>query len=132
MITLYPLLALLFSFTGIIFGLILSLIAPEEIVPGKRYLLFLKYILFFAIFVVGNYSFLLIGDYYFGLIFSIIIPVLFILTYVKLPFIEYGNYVVFSIMFLVEVNFELSLILASLIFLYGFPTGTLLRKIYAP
>jgi len=132
MITLYPLLALLFSFTGIIFGLILSLIAPEEIVPGKRYLLFLKYILFFAIFVVGNYSFLLIGDYYFGLIFSIIIPVLFILTYVKLPFIEYGNYVVFSIMFLVEVNFELSLILASLVFLYGFPTGTLLRKIYTP
>ena len=132
MITLYPLLALLFSFTGIIFGLILSLIAPEEIVPGKRYLLFLKYILFFAIFVVGNYSFLLIGDYYFGLIFSIIIPVLFILTYVKLPFIEYGNYVVFSIMFLVEVNFELSLILASLVFLYGFPTGTLLRKIYIP
>ena len=128
---LYFILALLFSFTGIPLGFILSLIAPEEIIPGKKYLLFLKYLLFFGIFAAGNYSFLSKGDYLFGLIFSVIMLLSFLLAYIKTKFIELGNYLVFILLFLTETNKDIALILLSLIFLYGFPAGTLIRKIYS-
>ena len=40
---------LLISFTGFIFGLLLTFIAPEELKPGKKYFLLIKEILFFLI-----------------------------------------------------------------------------------
>ncbi len=83
-------LEILFSLSGFVFGVVLALIAPEELKPGKKYFKFIRNVLFVLI---TGFVIILIVDKFYSLF-----------------------------------NFESSLLLlASLIFLYGLPAGTLFR-----
>ena len=117
-------LELIFSLTGVIFGIILANIAPEEILPGKKYFLWLKRILLFSIFLFIGYNIFLVEKYLL-LILLLLLLILFILE-LKLEsnYYEIGYYFIFILAYV----FLSSTILAVLIFLYGLPTGTLLFK----
>ena len=124
-------LILLFSLTGIIFGLILALIAPEELRAGKKYFLLLKKIIFIIIFFLINYYLYLAENYYVLIPFTILGIVLFIIEFMQIkPIYELSNYLIFVIPYFFVTNNKFHLLLAGLIFLYGLPTGTLLRKTF--
>ena len=124
-------LILLFSLTGIIFGLILALIAPEELRAGKKYFLLLKKIIFIVIFFLINYYLYLAENYYVLIPFTILGIVLFIIEFMQIkPIYELSNYLIFVIPYFFVTNNKFHLLLATLIFLYGLPTGTLLRKTF--
>tara|TARA_Y100000310_G_C20058893_1_gene524043 strand:+ start:79 stop:438 length:360 start_codon:yes stop_codon:yes gene_type:complete len=115
-------LELLFALTGIVFGIILANISPEEILPGKKYFLWLKRILLLGI---------LILMVYFSLnnLFILIIPGLLIITFiinlkVNSNYLEIAYYSLFIIFYL----FSNQIILSILFFIYGLPTGTLLFR----
>ena len=124
-------LVLLFSLTGIIFGLILAFIAPEELKIGKKYFLLLKRIIFVLIFFLINYYLYLAENYYLLIPFTILAVVLFIIGFVqKKPIYELFNYLIFVVPYFFVTDNQFKLLLATLIFLYGLPTGTLLRKTF--
>ena len=124
-------LVLLFSLTGIIFGLILAFIAPEELKIGKKYFLLLKRIIFVLIFFLINYYLYLAENYYLLIPFTILAVVLFIIGFVqKKPIYELFNYLNFVVPYFFVTDNQFKLLLATLIFLYGLPTGTLLRKTF--
>ena len=124
-------LVLLFSLTGIIFGLILALIAPEELKAGKKHFILLKRTIFVIIFFLVNYYLYLAENYYLLIPFTILAIVLFIVEFVqKKPIYELFNYLIFVVPYFFNVEKRFQLLLATLIFLYGLPTGTLLRKAF--
>ena len=124
-------LVLLFSLTGTIFGLILALIAPEELNPGKKYFILLKRTIFAIIFFLVNYYLYLAKNYYLLIPFTILAIVLFIIEFVqKKPIYELFNYLIFVIPYFFVMDNQFHLLLAGLIFIYGLPTGTLLRKAF--
>ena len=115
-------LELLFALTGIIFGVVLAYISPEEVMPGKKYFFWLKKLLFIGILITIIY-------YSFNDLLLLIIPVLIVLISVfnlkfKRNYFELGYYVLFSIFYLLVSP----VLLAVLIFIYGLPTGTLLLR----
>lgn len=123
-------LILLFSLTGILFGLMLALISPEELKKGKKYFLWTKKIIYILIFFVVNYYLYLAKNYYVLVPFTILAIVLFVVKLsIKKNIYEIFNYVVFIIPYFVIVEKNFHLLLAALIFLYGLPTGTLFKKI---
>lgn len=106
--------------SGLIIGFILSVIAKEELKPGKRYFLPLKTVLFFAVILITSF-------YYFNINFLIS---LFVLLLSSVFFIERLQivlmYLSFSIIYIVSyTNDGLHIIISSLIFFAGFPIGTL-------
>jgi len=114
---------LLFALTGVGFGALLSYIAPEELSLGKKYFIFLRNVLFFSITLF--ISFLLFEiNLLFAISFLLIMIALFLLK-VKLGnhLLEIPSYAIFILSYFFIDNF--SLILVTLIFLYGFPVGTL-------
>ncbi len=151
---------LLFSLTGFIFGIILSLIAPEELKPGKKYFLLIKRILFLLLFFTINFFFYQHNQYFYLIPFTIIALVLFTIELKlaseseKLPkeglenlkdsqkglensknsqsdksvYYEIPNYLIFIIPYFLISNQTFHILLPSLIFLYGLPAGTLIRK----
>ncbi|MBT4804748.1 hypothetical protein HON71_01105 [Candidatus Woesearchaeota archaeon] len=124
-------LVLLFSLTGTIFGLILALIAPEELKAGKKYFILLKRTIFAIIFFLVNYYLYLAKNYYLLIPFTILAIVLFIIEFVqKKPIYELFNYLIFVIPYFFVMDNQFHLLLAGLIFIYGLPTGTLLRKAF--
>ena len=119
-------LILIVSFAGLICGYILALIAPEELRAGKEYLRWGRRIIFVLLFFVFNY-FLYLSNYYLIIPFTIIAVVLFSLEFVKTKRIyELFNYLLFAVFYFLVAE---KTIIAGLIFLYGLPVGTLLRRI---
>lgn len=124
------LLSLLLGLTGILAGLALSFIAPEEIKPGWDYFKISKLTLFVILVAVISYS-LWSRKFLVGLgIFVIIAVTLFIINLkFKYKWIEILNYALFIIAYFFQSEPSQPLI-ASLLFLYGLPSGTLLRNIH--
>tara|TARA_Y100000310_G_C20152215_1_gene565301 strand:- start:23 stop:382 length:360 start_codon:yes stop_codon:yes gene_type:complete len=115
-------LELIFALTGIVFGIILANIAPEEILPGEKYFLWLKRIIFIGLLITMIY-------YSFNELLFLMIPLLMILVFAlnlkfENDYFELGYYSLFIVFYLLTTP----VILAILIFLYGLPTGTLLMR----
>ena len=142
-------LELLFALTGIIFGVILAYITPEEVHPGEKYLLWLKRIILLTIIGVTGYFFWFrfeqVTDYLSGYINSsqlvnqliyLFLPLLLMVIFLlslkfKSKYLEIVNYLLFVIIFLLLTNSVLAgTVLAFLVFIYGLPAGTLLVKDY--
>lgn len=115
-------------FLGLIIGIILAYIAPEELKAGKKYFILLQNILLALI------LFLLLFFYKFNSRWSLVISlVLFLSLYFYLnknQKIKYIDYAFLGIVFyLSSKNINLFLLESSLIFIYGLPTGSLLTNI---
>ena len=118
------LLAPIIAFLGLPFGLFLSFLSPEEMKPGKRYFeliqnLLLVFILFF------------IFDYYLlPLMISIIITITVFLGvfYWKNKYKSIIIYLILAVfLYLSYKDPTLFALESSLIFMYGFPTGSLIK-----
>lgn len=122
------LLMLLIGYSGILFGIALSYIAPEELFSGKRYFMLLRMVLYLILNIIIIYFSWSMNDL-FGILILLILIAGSIFVY-KLPHKSYswwGLYLIFTLCyFLIPIpNFQ---ILATIItFLYGLPLGTLLR-----
>ena len=112
------------SLSGVLAGVALSYIAREELSSGKKYFLYLRYGLFVVISVTILYS--LFFQFKFLMpIFFIFLVLLFI---VDLKFSSKIGYLFHYLAFLAGYFLlEDEFLIAALIFLYGFPVGTLLR-----
>lgn len=116
---------LLISLTGLLFGYILTYIAPEELKPGKKYFIWMKRVIFVVIVALVAYQ--LLSQWLWGISFLIIGILLFVINLKKYNlFLEIFNYLLFIIPYFF---IDEKLILASLIFLYGLPAGTSLRTL---
>ncbi len=152
MALLTELLMILISLTGLLFGLLLAYISPEELKPGKKYFLLLKQVLFVLASLLILYYFYLLNSFIYLLLFLILAVVLFILGLkrgefycrilacsklgwlstspiltLKNKFFSLLPYLLFLPSYFLIQNPTFRLILLSLIFLYGFPVGSLLR-----
>jgi hypothetical protein len=114
-------LLILLSLGGFFVGYALRLIAPEELKPGKRYFHWVKYALAILVLVYG--SFLLVGSPFIFVFFIIAsLVLLYLLPRKKSKWLEIAIYIAFLLPFLLPTSLTLY---ASLLFLYGLPTGTL-------
>ena len=87
--------------------------------------------IFAIIFFLVNYYLYLAKNYYLLIPFTILAIVLFIIEFVqKKPIYELFNYLIFVIPYFFVMDNQFHLLLAGLIFIYGLPTGTLLRKAF--
>ncbi|MBW3015889.1 hypothetical protein KY330_05695 [Candidatus Woesearchaeota archaeon] len=107
-------------FASVFLGHLLAIIAKEEIKHGVKYFKMLQKILFLAIVITTVY-------FYFEekliLILSLILLAVFFYLR-KRPYYDILSYVLFS--FFYFVSYEKTLIIPSLMFIYGLPTGSLL------
>lgn len=111
------------SFLGIIAGIALAKISPEELKPGEKHFKILKIVLlaliiFFSLIIFSIQSNLLL--------LSIITCYIIIKKYkdVHLSF----DYILFAMILASMTNIDHLHVTSSLIFLYGLPAGTLLVK----
>ena len=117
----YTLIAAVVSI-GLILGRVLAWIAKEEIRPGKNYFLILQKALFCAAVILlmflnrTNVHYMWIGAL-----------VIFVYLYYYKKISSEIVYGVLGLVFYLSVKTEYFLIASSLIFLYGLPTGTLLK-----
>ena len=120
---LYPIAA----FMGVGVGIALSYIAPEELVAGRAYIESARKALFFFLLVSVAYG--LKTKTWFFVIFSVLGLFLLVVN-IRWPrlWMEMVNYLL--ILFFSILITEQRLLGASLLFLYGFPAGTLLRMAY--
>ena len=117
---------ILIAYTGLIFGFILSIISPEELKPGKKYFLTFKNLMFGSFLIATVVLFSLQNDYAYIILFGFFtIPFLYLKAKVNSNYKEIGMYALFTIPVFFVTNHQL--ILLTIIFLYGLPTGTLLR-----
>ena len=107
-------LALLISFSGVFIGRLLKDIAKEEVKEGKSNLTLLQSIIFIIILVWFFYSIQV------SILYKIALAILFVVIIYLLK----NNYAILGVMFGLLPNFGLS----TLIFLYGFPTGSLMSE----
>lgn len=124
---------LLLSLTGIVIGVILAKIAAEELKLGDKYFEIIRRALFVILFLVINYYFLMEKMIVHLIIFALLMILLFAANLffvshrkVKKQYLEAANYLVFIIPYLLIGDSAFQLLIVSLIFLYGFPVGTLL------
>ena len=116
----------LISFFGLILGIILVLIAPEEQKTGKKYFILLQD-LFFILSITLFLSFFRVN-----IIFIFFVMLLFIIIRLKIKIrnnfkkAELMYLILAFIFFLSLRNIDLFLIESVLIFLFGMPTGSLL------
>lgn len=119
------------SVSGLLIGFVLSFLAPEERLLGKKQFLVVKSLFFVAVasFMIGVLIKQLAQPWL--LLFFIPAALLFYGTSIRQqPLAECGTYFLFGTsLFFIAGNFQL--VAASLLFLYGLPTGTLLRKMPA-
>ncbi len=118
--------ASLISFFGLILGIILIKIAPEEQKPGKKYFILLQN-LFFILSIIFLLYFLKIDA---GIIFltAVLLTVYFSRIKIKDHFrkSEFLYFLLAIIFFLSSKNTSLFLTESVIIFLFGMPTGSLL------
>jgi hypothetical protein len=125
------LLMLLISIMGIVFGYILTFVAFEELKDSKKYFLLMKIVLGICFLSVISYGFIVNQSYYLLTIFlslGIILLLLNLLVFKKLYF-ELINYLYFMVAYFLISELIIQAILAVMIFLYGLPTGSLLKKV---
>jgi hypothetical protein len=115
-------LVLLVSFLGLFVGNILGLFAKEELKPGKKWFELLEKIIFILILIVFTFYFVNVDKYF--LVFILILTVYFRISKVSNSFV----YLMLALMFYFTSNSNVFLIIASLIFLYGLPIGSLMTK----
>ena len=117
----YVLIAVVVSI-GLILGRVLAWIAKEEIRPGKNYFLILQKILFCAAVILLMYLNKANVHYIWA---GALVIFVYLYYYKKIsPEIVYG---VLGLVLYLATKTEHFLLAGSLIFLYGFPTGTLLK-----
>ena len=118
--------ASLISFFGLILGIILIKIAPEEQKPGKKYFILLQN-LFFILSVILLLYFLKIDM---GIIFLTAILLTYFISRIKIKDYfrksEFLYFLLAIIFFLSSKNTSLFLTESVIIFLFGMPTGSLL------
>lgn len=119
-------LAGLISFFGLILGIILIKIAPEEQKPGKKYFILLQN-LFFILSVILLLYFLKIDM---GIIFLTAILLTYFISRIKIKNYfrksEFLYFLLAIIFFLSSKNTSLFLTESVIVFLFGMPTGSLL------
>ena len=117
----YSLISLI-SFLGLLVGIILAFTAKEELKPGKKYFMLMQKITLLMILI------FLLNFFNINLYLRITIYVLFIL----LMAINIKSQIIYPVLgivfFISSKNSELFIINSILIFLYGFPTGSLFAK----
>lgn len=109
------------ALAGYALGVGLGYIAPEELLPGRKYLMFLEKVLFLFTFIPVIYFFS--GSY------LVLLPAFTALLLLALPFKlrAYAAFGAFLLWFFLIKSDNLVIILeSSLIFLYGLPAGSLL------
>lgn len=111
-------LASMIAFSGLFFGHLLQYIAPEEIKPGKRYFISLQYILIAVLCITLLYEVSLHLNA--GTIIAFFIGMASVLM-MKLRYLYLGAAVFASSVILSK----FFVLVASLVFLYGLPVGTL-------
>ena len=109
------------ALTGYALGVGLGYIAPEELLPGRKYFLFLEKVLFLFTFIPVIYFF---KNSYLALL-----PVILVLLLLVIPF-KFRAYLAFGVFllwfFLIKSDNLVIILESSLIFLYGLPAGSLL------
>jgi hypothetical protein len=114
---------LFIAFFGIFCGIILAKIAKEELVEGKKYFHIFKRVAFLALSFLVLYNFLSNDNILYSLLFLIVSTVMFTIQIKKLSLTtELLTYIIFIIPYFF---LQQQLLLSSLLFLYGLPTGTL-------
>lgn len=117
---LYEIFTVLAVFLGLFGGFLLSWIAPEELVPGKRYFLLLQRALLALIFGVFIFSL------NFGLLYKVILAVLLSGAVAYFNIDDRIIYPVAGVLVVLTIPDKAYLmILASLVFMYGMIVGTL-------
>lgn len=120
-------LASITAYLGLLVGLILIKMAPEEQKPGKRYFILLKKILFFAILALPLYYFKI--NILFSLGWLSFVAALMLGNKLKLDK-SYFIYFLFGILFyLGSIFIDLFVVEAVLIFLYGIPNASLMLSL---
>ena len=116
---------LIIALIGIIIGVLLGRIAPEELNKGKKYFILLKKILFLIMLIVLGYF--LKGNYLLLTLSQIIGFGLFYLNIKKYGwYLEGINYLFFVVFYFLNTDFNFKLIISSLLFFYGLPLGSLI------
>lgn len=119
-------LPLIIGISGILAGIALSFIAPEELKQGWKYFKVAKFILFIILVGLIGYSFLPTHHFLNMGIFATISIIVFILNLkFKYQWLELLNYALFIILYFL-LSSSHQLLIASALFIYGLPTGTLL------
>ncbi|MBT4935917.1 hypothetical protein HOL21_01925 [Candidatus Woesearchaeota archaeon] len=118
---------LLFSLTGIVFGYILACIAPEELDVGKKYFVIGQHVLYTLIVILSGYYIFQISSI--ACIVWILVAITFFILKMKLKnkYTEVGSYIIFAVPYFINADRTFQLLLITLIFLYGFPFGTLIK-----
>ncbi|MBS3124124.1 hypothetical protein J4437_05840 [Candidatus Woesearchaeota archaeon] len=127
-----PWLALLVSLLGLVLGFVLAYLAPEEIVTGRKYILGVKTLINLIIIIIIFYS--LRGNLILAIPLLILSLILLLVNIVsKNKYMDGINYLYFSGAYIImqiippfEFNQQYKMLLLSLIFIYGLPTGSLL------
>lgn len=122
-------LTLIVSFLGLILGIILAYIAKEELRPGKKYFILLQKVVLTLILSFFFYFFLFFKKNYFLLVLSLLVFFILIYFFIEKVKTYYIYPILALIFFFSSKNIDLFKIEAFLIFLYGFPTGSLLTKV---
>ena len=114
-------LALVFSFSGIFAGMLLGKIAKEELKPGKEYLIWMQNIILIiaAILVLYYFQIHIVLFILAGLILTVG------LIYFR-PKAVIGYIILAALILLIMENTNFFMVISSLAFLYGFPTGSLI------
>lgn len=118
--------SLLLSFLGLLGGIILALIAPEELKPGRKYFYLLKRILFLVILIIVAYFLFSKNNVMAGIIFTLLMITIFLIALKKDSlWLELIFYLLIIIIYFQYEYFQTAL--ASLLFCYGMPLGTILK-----
>ena len=117
-------LVILASFSGLAIGYALALISPEEMTPGKKYLFLFERIVHVLVFVPALTVAVIYAEWLYFILFLIGGFISFFVENIPLLLL----YLLFVFMIsLAAKEPSFHLVQASLIFLYGFPAGSLLR-----
>lgn len=119
---------LIVSYTSVLAGIILSIISPEELKPGRKYFRVLQLLLFGLVLLVPLY--IIVIERRFFLFAGVLIASLF-LFWIRIKqsvlWTEVLHYLFFTGLFFFVSASSYRLLFLSLLFLYGLPTGTLFR-----
>lgn len=111
--------AVIASYIGLFCGVALALISPEEIKPGRRYFNLIEKFLFIIICVLGIYTIIMLGNYWYSALIAA-----FALVALFTKKIKFHSYYILLAM-LAALN---DVVILSLIFIIGLPIGTLLAE----
>ncbi|MEW6063073.1 MAG: hypothetical protein AB1571_01745 [Nanoarchaeota archaeon] len=105
----------LLSFTGLLIGVLLAKLSPEEVKPGKKYFIILKKLVLLSIIItLVYYTKFLFLSFFIGVLFA---------YFFNYAYLYLGLSLIVSV-----ISKQFNLLIASFIFIYGLPYGTLLNK----